>query len=146
MTERKRNIQKGGFKVVLMNTTQFAVTAFAKSSSTLCNPMDCSLPCQAPLSSTTSQILLKFMSIELVMLSNNLILCCLLLLRLTFPALVLSKEWLFASCGQSNIASASISVLPRNIQGQFPLGLTGLMFLLSKRFSRVFFSITVWKH
>ena len=35
--------------------------------------------CQAPLSSTNSQSLLKFMSIELVMLSNHLILCLLLL-------------------------------------------------------------------
>ena len=31
---------------------------------------------QAPLSSTISQSLLKFLSIELVMLSNHLILCC----------------------------------------------------------------------
>ena len=35
---------------------------------------------QAPLSSTISQCLLKFMSIQLVMLSNHLILCCPLLL------------------------------------------------------------------
>ena len=34
---------------------------------------------QAPLFSTISQSLLKFMSIELVMLSNHLILCCPLL-------------------------------------------------------------------
>ena len=37
-------------------------------------------PCQAPLSSTISQSLLRFMSTESVMLSNHLILCCLLLL------------------------------------------------------------------
>ena len=36
--------------------------------------------CQAPLSSTISQCLLKFMSTDLVMLSNQLILCCRLLL------------------------------------------------------------------
>ena len=53
---------------------------------------------------------------------------------------------LFTSGGQSIVASASASVLPRNIQGRFPLGLIGLMFLLSKRFLRVFSSITVWKH
>ena len=35
---------------------------------------------QVPLSSTTSQSLLKFMSIELMMLFNHLVLCCLLLL------------------------------------------------------------------
>ena len=35
-------------------------------------------------------------------------------------------SWLFASGGQSIGASASASVLPMNIQGWFPLGLTGL--------------------
>ena len=34
-------------------------------------------------------------------------------------------SWLFASDGQSTGASASASVLPMNIQGWFPLGLTG---------------------
>jgi len=43
---------------------------------------------------------------------------------------------LFASGGQSIGASASASVLPMNIQGQFPLELTGLISLLSKGFSR----------
>ena len=44
--------------------------------------------CQAPLSSTIFQSLLKFMSIMLVMLSNHLILCCpLLLLPSIFPSI-----------------------------------------------------------
>ena len=51
---------------------------------------------------------------------------------------------LFKSGGQS--IGASISVLPINIQGCFPLRLTGLIFLLSKGFSRAFFNTTVWKH
>ena len=38
-------------------------------------------------------------------------------------------SWLFPSGGQSIGASASVSVLPMNIQGWFPLGLTGLIFL-----------------
>ena len=43
--------------------------------------------CQAPLSSTISQSLLRFMSIESLMLSNHLILCCLLLfLTSVFPS------------------------------------------------------------
>ena len=46
----------------------------AKSCPTLCNPMDYSS--QAPLFSTIPQNLLKFMSIELVMLFNHFILCC----------------------------------------------------------------------
>ena len=52
----------------------------------------------------------------------------------------------FASGGQSIEVSASISVLPMNIQDWFPLGLTGLISLQSKRLSRVFSSTTVQKH
>ena len=55
-------------------------------------------------------------------------------------------SWLFISGGQSIRASASASVLPMNIQGWFPLGLTGLIYLLSKGLSRVFSSITIRKH
>ena len=53
---------------------------------------------------------------------------------------------LFASGGQSLWASASASVLPLNIQGWFPLGLTGWIFLQSKGLSRVFSNTTVQKH
>ena len=51
--------------------------------------------CQAPLSSTISQSSLKFMSVESVILSNHLILCCLLLLLPSiFPSIgVFSSEW-----------------------------------------------------
>ena len=49
----------------------------------------------------------------------------------------------FASGSQSTGASASASVLPMNIQGWFPLGFTGLISLLSKGLSRVFFSTRV---
>ena len=48
---------------------------------------------QATLSSTISRSLLKFMSVELVMLSNHLILCLLLLFPLVFPSIrVFSNE------------------------------------------------------
>ena len=50
---------------------------------------------------------------------------------------------LFTSDGQSMGASASASALPRNIQGWFPLGLTGLISLLSKWLLRVFSSTTM---
>ena len=52
----------------------------------------------------------------------------------------------FASGGQSIGASASASVLPMNIQGWFPLGLTGWISLLSKGLSRVFPSTTFQKY
>ena len=53
---------------------------------------------------------------------------------------------LFASGGQSIGASGSVSVLPMNIQGWFPLGLTDLISLLSKGLSSVFSRPTVQKH
>ena len=53
---------------------------------------------------------------------------------------------LFAWGGQSIEASASAAVLRMNIQGWFPLGLTGLISLLSKGLSRVFSSTTVRRH
>ena len=106
------------------------------------------IACQAPLSSTISWTLLRFIAIESVMLSNHLIFCFLLLLLPSiFPTIrVFLMSWLFASSGQNIRASASALVLPMNIQGWFPLGLTGLIFLLSKRLSRVIFSTTVWMH
>ena len=90
--------------------------------------------------------LLKFMSIESVMLSNHLILCCPLLL---LPSIFLSirvfsnelalcirwaKYWNF-SINHSNEYS-----------GWCPLVLTGLISLQSRRLSRVFSSTTVRKH
>ena len=51
---------------------------------------------------------------------------------------------LFTSGGQS--IGISSSVLAMNIQGWFPLGLTGLISLLSKGLSRFFSSTTVQNH
>ena len=55
-------------------------------------------------------------------------------------------SWLFASGGPSIGASASASVLPINTQCWFPLGLTGLISLQSKRLPRVFSNTTVQNH
>ena len=55
-------------------------------------------------------------------------------------------SWFFTSGGQSIGAFASALVLPMNSQGWFPLGLTGLISLLSKGLSTVFSSTTIWKH
>ena len=63
----------------------------------------------------------------------------------SFPASGSSPmSQLFTSGGQSIGASASGSALPVNIQGWFPLRLTGLISLLSKELSRVF-SSTIMK-
>ena len=55
-------------------------------------------------------------------------------------------SWLCASGGQNIGASASASVLPMNIEGWFPLGLTGLISLQSREFSRIFSSATIQRH
>ena len=52
----------------------------------------------------------------------------------------------FTSGGQSTGVSASVSVLPMNIQDWFTLGWTGWISLQSKGLSRVFFNTTVQKH
>ena len=86
---------------------------------------------QAPLSFTISRRLLKFLSIELVMPSNHLILCQpLYLLPSIFHSIrVFSNESTLHIDGQSTGASASASVLLMNIQGWYPLELTGLISL-----------------
>ena len=65
----------------------------------------------------------------------------------SFPALgFFLMSWLFTLGGHNTGALASTSVLPMNIPDWFPLGLTGLISLLSKGLSRVFSSTTIWRH
>ena len=104
--------------------------------STLCDPMDHSTPGFPVLHYSLS--LLKLMSIESVMRST-----------------ILSSVVPFSSCLQSFPASGSFpaiigtstsaSILPINIQGWFPLGLTGLI-LHSQRLSSISSHTTVQKH
>ena len=96
-----------------------------QSCPTLCDLMDYYTP--DLLSLTFSWSLPKFMSIA------------------SSPGTFLMSQ-LFASGNQCTGASASASVLPMSIQGWFPLRLTGLILLLSKRLSKVFSSTTVWRH
>ena len=97
-------------------------------------------PCQACLSLTVFQSLLKFMFI-LVMPSNpsHSLSLASLALRPSFPASgSFPMCWLFTWGGQ--IIGASASVLPMSIQGWFLLGWTVLISLLFKGLSRVFSS------
>ena len=100
---------------------------FSRSVMSDCDPMDCSTPAfQASPSFTISQSLLKVMSVESVMPSNYLILCCFfLLLSSVFSSIrVFSKESiLHIRWSQSIGVSVLASVLPMNIQGWLPLGL-----------------------
>ena len=103
---------------------------------------------QASLSFTISQSLLRLMSIGSTMpiQSSHSVACWSSCLQ-SFPALgsfLMSR--FFTSGGQNNGTSTSAPVLPMNIQGWFPLGLTGFISLLSKGLSRVFSSTTIQKH
>ena len=93
---------------------------------------------QAPLSSTISQSLLKFMSIESLMPST--ISSCVVPFSsylVFFPASgSFPMSQFFSSGGQS--IGVSASVLSMNIQDWFPLGCTGLISLQSKEPSRFF--------
>ena len=95
---------------------------------------------QASLSITNFLSILSLMFIESVMSSNHLILCCPFFIHLqSFPAPgSYPMSQFFTSGGQSTGASASALVLAMNIQGWFPLCLTGTIFLQSKRLLRVF--------
>ena len=104
--------------------------------------------CQVSLSITSSQSLLKLMSIELVMSSNHLILCRPLLLPPSiFPSTRGSsnESVLYIRWPNTGI-SASTSVLPMNTQVWSPLGWTGWISLQSKGLSRVFSNTTVHEH
>ena len=130
--------------VLLRDISQFS--SVPQSSLTLYDPWTAAH--QASRSFTNSQSLLKLTSIGLVMPSNYLSLCHILLL---LPSIILSirifsMSQFFASGGQRIGVSASASVLPVNIQDWFPLGLTGLISLQSKGLSRIFSNTTVQKY
>ena len=92
---------------------------------------------QASLSITNSLSLLKLMSIKSVMPSNHLILCCpLLLLPSIFPSIRVFSNDSVLHIRWPKYWSFSFSISPSNeYSGLFPLGLTGLISLLSKGLS-----------
>ena len=103
--------------------------------------------CQASLSITNSQSLLKLMSVESVIPSNHLVLLSPSPPASVFPSIrSFQMSQFFASGGQSIGVPASASVLPMNIQDCFPLGWTGWISLQSKGLSGVFSNTTVQKH
>ena len=96
---------------------------------------------QASLSITNSQSSPKPKSIESVMPSSHLILCCPLLLPPIPPSIRV-----FTRGGPGIGVSALASVLPMNTQDWSPLEWTGWISLQSKGLSRVFSNARVQKH
>ena len=101
-----------------------------------------------PLSITNPRSSPRLMSIEPVMPSSYLILCCpLLLLPPIPPRIRVSSNESTLHMRWPNIGiSASGSVLPINIQDWSPLGWTGWISLQSKGLSRVFPNTTAQNH
>ena len=103
--------------------------------------------CQASLSITNSWSLLKLMSIELVMPSNHLILCCpLLLLPSIFPSIRVFSSESVLHIRWPKYWSFNFSTSPSNEYLGHPLRCTGWISLQSKGLSRVFSNTTVQKH
>ena len=91
--------------------------------------------------------LFKLMSIESVMPFNHFIFCCPHFLPSIFPSItVFSIELTLCIRWSKYWSLFSASALPMNIQGWFPLILTGSISLQSKGLSRVFSSTTFQKH
>ena len=97
---------------------------------------------QASVSFSISQSLHKLMFIKSVMPSNHLTLCH----HLLFPPSIFPEESIL-HIRWPKYWSFSFNISPSmNIQDWFPLGLTGLISLLSKTLSRFFSSTTVWSN
>ena len=117
---------------------------YCSAVSTLCNPMDCSMPGFPILQQfpELAQTHVHWVSDA----TNHLILCPPLLPSI-FPSIrVISNESALGIKEPKYWASASASFLPMNIQDWFPLGLTGLISVLSKGLSRVLSNTTAQKH
>ena len=117
----------------------------AKSYLTLCDPMNSSTrPCPSLSPEVCSNSCPLSLWCYLTIISSAAPFCFCLQ---SFPASgYFPMSWLFASGGQYIGTSPLASVPPMNIQGWFPLGLIGLISLLSKGLSRVLSSSTVQKH
>ena len=100
------------------------------------------------LSITNSQSLLKFMSIELVMPCNHLILCCPILpLPSTFPSSRVFSNESALRIRYSKYWSFSFSIRSSNeYSGLIFFRIDWLIFLQSKGLTRVFSNTTVQKH
>ena len=103
---------------------------------------------QASLSFTVSWCLLKLMSVESVMPSNHLSLCCpLLLLPSIFSSIRVFSNESALHIRWPKYWSFSFSISPSNEHsGLIPLGWTDWISLQSKGLARVFSNITVQKH
>ena len=123
--------------------TLLSQSVHSLSCPTVCDPMDCSMSglCPSPTPKACSHSCSLSRWCHPAILSFVIPFSSCLQFFQTSGSFLMSQ--LFASGGLSTKASAS--VLPMNIQGWFPLGLTGWIYLQSRGFSRVFSHTTVQK-
>ena len=128
-------IRTKGWKAFHSFSEKFQFSSVLHLCLTLCNPMDYITP-GFPVHHHLPS-LLKLMFIELVMPPNHLILSCLLLLLFNLCQNKGLFQWVSSAhqVVKSIGVSASASVLPMNILDWYPLGLTGMISLLSKGLS-----------
>ena len=128
---------------VSLDSVSLLFSSLTQLCPTLCHPMDCSTPGFHVLHLPELVQTHVHWGTDAIQPSYPL---------LSPPAFSLSQhqglfQWvsqLFTSAGQS--IGASVTVLPMNIQGWFPLGLTGWISLQSKGLSKLFSNTTVQKH
>ena len=114
----------------------------AKLCPTLCDSMDRSMPGSSDLC-----YFLVFAQIHAHAVTAAIFCHSLVFLPSICPSIRVFSSKLALCIKWPNIGvSASASVLPTNSQSWFPLGLTGLISLLSKGLSRVFSSTLIQKH
>ena len=112
------NIMSRFVKAFLPRSKHLLISCLQSPSAMIFEPKKIKSVTVSIVSASISQSLLRFMAIESVMLSNNLSLCChLLLLPSVFPTIrVFSNELALCISGQSIGVSATALVLPMNIQ------------------------------
>ena len=129
------------WRITIGNHSNFCCCSVTQSCPTLCDPMDWSLPCALPSpgacsnSCPSSWWYHPTISSSVVPFSSSL---------QSLPASGSFLLSLLFALGSQNIgawASASVLVLPMNIQDWFPLGLTGLISLLSKGLNSLVLSL-----
>ena len=144
MTKEPR-IYNGERSVFSMNSVRNTGRSFQSLSHVRLFATPWTAACQPFLSITNSQSLLRLMSVESMMSSSHLILCCPLFshLQSLWASGSFQISQFYPSGGQS--VGVSASVLPMNTQDWFSLGWTGWISLQSKGLSRVFSNPTVQK-
>ena len=140
------NLQSGNEIHTHRITDSFQFSSVAQSCPTLCDPIDCSIP-GLPVHHQLPELAKTHVHWvgDAIQPSHPLSSPSPLAFSLSQHQDLfqwVSSLHLVASVG----VSASASVLPVNIQGWLPLGLTGLISLQSKGLSRIITSTTIWKH